>query len=228
MIVAVGEGYRPSIPVSTETALAIVVSLFVLQVVAVVVYFSQSSTRLLAIRYTVYPIVWITIGAWVFVRRPRVPTSTSRRFGAAIVAVGYFLLLSNLGGLLQLSSTPASIRLAMLSPGWGPALFYSNEWIQLSVIPFEVVGYAALAALVYTVVLLGTKSAFAGVFGLATCVGCIWPLGAATVAALGGTLSPLGATAPGYAYDLSTVLFVGTTGVLYWAAWRTVGGKYGE
>lgn len=225
---ATGEGYRPSIPMSTDRALAIVTAVFVLQVVAVVVYVSLSGTRILAIRYTMYPLVWITIGAWVFVRRPQVSASTARRLGVAILAVGYFLLLSALGGLLQLSSTASSPRLAMLSPGWGPALFYSNGLIQVSVIPFEVVGYAALAALLYTVVLSGTKTAFAGVFGLATCVGCIWPLGAAAVAAFGGTVSPLGATAPGLAYDLSTLLFIGTAGVLYWAAWRTTGGGLGR
>jgi hypothetical protein len=40
------------------------------------------------------------------------------------------------------------------------------------------------------------------------------------VAALGGVGSPLATAIPGIAYDLSTVLFVATAGVLYWSARR--------
>jgi len=91
----------------------------------------------------------------------------------------------------------------------------------VTVLPFEVVGYLALAALVYTVALAGARAAVAGLLGVATCVGCLWPVGAALAAALGGVGSPLATAVPRVAYDLSTALFVVTAGVLHWSARRT-------
>lgn len=211
---------RSTLPVGRSTAVRAVGTLLALELLAVFVYLRVTGTSILAPRYTLYPFVWINVGAWVVLRRPTVAASQRRRVAAGAVAVGYFAVLAVAGGLVGLGGMDMPARIAWLSPGWGPAVMYTNTVVDISIIPFEVIGYAALAVLVYTVVLAGARSALAGVLGVATCVGCAWPFGAALVAALGGVGSPLTTTVPGVAYDLSTVLFVVTAGVLHLAARR--------
>lgn len=176
---------------------------------------------MLAPRYTLYPFVWINVAAWVLLRRPTVAAPTRRRLAAGGLAVAYFIVLAVAGGLVGRGGMEMPARIAWLSPGWGPALLYTNGWVDVTVLPFEVVGYLALAALVYTVALAGARAAVAGLLGVATCVGCLWPVGAALAAALGGVGSPLATAVPRVAYDLSTALFVVTAGVLHWSARRT-------
>lgn len=217
-------GARRPLPASRRTAAGAVGALLTVELVAVAAYLRITNTGVVAPRYTLYPFVWINVAAWVLLRRPRLGASTRRRLAAGGLATGYFLVLVYAGGLVghghAHDATGPSLEVAWLSPGWGPALLYSGGLIDATVIPFEVIGYVALAALVYTVVLAGARSALAGVLGVAACVGCVWPVGAAVAAALGGVASPLATAVPGLAYDLSTALFVGTAGVLHWAARR--------
>lgn len=213
---------RPRLPTTRRTAAGTVGALLVVECLAVLAYLRVTGTGVLAPRYTLYPFVWINVAAWVLLRRPRVAAPTRRRVTAGAIAVAYFLLLAYAGGLVGHGHPGVELptRIAWLSPGWGPALLYSGSLLDVTVIPFEVAGYAALAVLVYTVVLASARSALAGLLGVATCVGCVWPAGAALVAALGGVGSPLAAAIPGIAYDLSTVLFVATAAVLHWSARR--------
>ncbi|QLD86113.1 hypothetical protein HWV23_10370 [Natronomonas halophila] len=214
---------RPSsvtVPVARRTAVRAVGTLLAVELLAVALYLRVTNTGVLAPRYTLYPFVWINVGVWVLLRRPAVAAARRRRLLAGAVAVAYFLLLAVAGGLLGGGGMSMPARIAWLSPGWGPALLYTGDWVSLTVIPFEVVGYAVLATLVYTVVLAGARSALAGLLGVATCVGCLWPFGAALLAVLGGVGSPLATAVPGVAYDLSTALFLLTVGMLYWAAGR--------
>lgn len=214
---------RPSaatVPVGRRTAVRAVGTLLAVELLAVALYLRITGTGVLAPRYTLYPFVWINVGVWVLLRRPTIPADRSRRLVAGAVAAVYFLVLAVAGGLVAPGGMAMPARIAWLSPGWGPALMYTGNWIDLAVLPFEVVGYATLAVLVYTVVLAGARSAMAGLLGLATCVGCLWPFGAALLATLGGVGSPLATAVPGIAYDLSTALFLVTVGILYWAAQR--------
>lgn len=211
----------PTPPVESSTALGVVGGLLVLELAAVAAYLRATGTDVLAPRFTLYPFVWVNVAAWVLLRRPTVSASRRRRLAAGALAVGYLLVLAVAGGVVRASAMAMPLEVTWLSPGWGPLVTYAGGWVHLSVVPFEVVGYVALAALVYTVVLAGSRHAFAGVLGVATCVGCVWPVGAAVVAALGGVGSPLASAVPGVAYDLSTVLFLLTAGVLHWAARRT-------
>lgn len=208
-------------PLRRRTAASVVGGLLAIELLAVAVYLRASGTELLTVRYTLYPFVWVNVAAWVLLRRPTISAPRRRRLAASAVAVWYFLVLAVAGGLVRAGAMEMPLEVTWLSPGWGPLVTYSNELVHLSVVPFEVVGYVALAVLVYTVVLAGAKSAVAGLLGVATCVGCVWPVGAALVAALGGLGSPLVAAVPGVAYDLSTALFLLTAGALYWAAHRT-------
>jgi hypothetical protein len=210
----------PELPVARSTAVSAVGVLLVVELVAVFAYLRITRTGVLEPRYTLYPFVWINVGAWVLLRRPTIPADRRRRLAAGAVAAVYFLVLAVAGGLVGPGGMEMPARIVWLSPGWGPTLLYTNGWIDLAVLPFEVVGYATLAVLVYTVVLAGARSAVAGLLGLATCVGCLWPFGAALLAALGGVGSPLATAVPGVAYDLSTALFLVTVGVLYWSARR--------
>lgn len=212
-----------AVPTTRRTAAGAIGALLVVELLAVAVYLRVTDTGVLAPRYTLYPFVWINVAAWVLLRRPRVTASTGRRVAAAGLSVQYFLLLAYAGGLLGVGGPglDPGVRVAWLSPGWGPVLIYAGDAVTVSLVPFETVGYAALAVLVYTVLLTGARSAFASVLGLAACVGCLWPLGAAALAAIGGLASPLATVVPGLAYDVSTALFVLTAGVLHWAARRT-------
>lgn len=208
-------------PLGRRTAASAVGALLVVEVAALAVYLRVTGTELLAVRYALYPFAWADVAAWVLLRRPTVEASRRRRTVAGAVAVGYFLVLAVAGGLLRPAAVAMPLEVTWLPPGWGPLVTYAAGGVRLAVVPFEVVGYVALAALVYTVVLAGARSALAGVLGVATCVGCVWPVGAAALAAVGGVGSPLAAAVPGVAYDLSTALFVLTAAALNWAAHRT-------
>lgn len=212
-----------AVPATRRTAAGAVGALLAVELAAVAAYLHATNTGVLAPRYTLYPFVWINLAAWVLLRRRTVAATARRRLAAGALAAGYFLVLAYAGGLLghaHGAATPSG-RVMWLSPGWGPMLVYSGPVLEVTVVPFEVVGYAALAVLVYTVLLAGARSALAGVLGVATCVGCLWPVGAALAAALGVAASPLATAVPGLAYDLSTLLFVVTAGVLHVAARRS-------
>lgn len=221
MATAVDRPAGPSLPVDRSAAISAVSALLVVELGLLGAYLHLTDTAVLALRYTLYPFVWINVGAWVLLRRPTVSASSRRRLAAGALALGYFLLLAVAGGLIRQGGMSMSPSVVWLSPGWGPALFYTTEFVHLAVLPFEAVGYAALAVLVYTLVLAGSRTALAGLLGVATCVGCLWPLGAALAAMLVGVGSPVAATAPGVAYDVSTLLFVVTAGALYWTSRRT-------
>jgi hypothetical protein len=113
-------------------------------------------------------------------------------------------------------------------PGWGPVLLVDAP-VTLALVPYETVGYVALAALVYVGVARAAAGVVSGLVGLVTCVSCVGPVLAAVVSGLlggtstaiaGGTSAAiLGATTGAYAYDLSTGLFVATVAAL----WLTLG-----
>jgi len=218
---AVDRSVGPSLPLGRSATVSAVSALLVVELAILGAYLHVTDTAIVALRYTLYPFVWINVGAWVLLRRPTVSASSRRRLAAGTLALGYFLVLAVAGGLIRHGGMSMPPSVVWLSPGWGPALFYTTEFVHLAVLPFEVVGYAALAVLVYTLVLSGSRTALAGLLGVATCVGCLWPVGAAFAAILVGVGSPLASTVPGVAYDLSTLLFVVTAGALYWASRRT-------
>lgn len=185
------------------------------------------------------PLVWITVGAWALVRTNVPAASQRQRTIGVAVAAAYFGLLGYFGGVWGpgVNSIPVGIDFAVLSapPGWAPRLFVNLpvdginvlslqipfQGVRINLIPWQVVGYVALAYLVYAAVVDAAGSAISGVLGLLSCISCTWPV-IATIATsvLGGT----GAIA-GVVYDqsylLSTVVFVVTVGLLYWRpGWR--------
>lgn len=188
------------------------------QFVAVALYYSFTSLRLTEPRYVVYGLLWINLGLLaVRGRRPprEVPFRTRRR--ALGVASAYFGLLAVTGGMIGTGVENAGgLRVAWLTPGWGPALLYAGESVSMVLMPAYLVGYASLAYLVYAALLETTQSAVGGVLGLLSCVSCTWPVLAAVGATLVGGAGFLSTSAMQLSYDLSTAVFLLTVALLYW------------
>lgn len=188
------------------------------QLVGVALYYSFTSLRLTEPRYVVYGLLWINVSVLV-VRRTRppsdVPFRTRRRVLA--VATAYFGLLAVTGGLVGTGiESEGGLRLAWLTPGWGPALTYAGTTVSLVLMPAYVVGYAALSYLVYVALLETTRSAVGGVLGLLSCVSCTWPVVVSIGSTLLGSAGFLAATPTALSYDLSTAVFLVTVALLYW------------
>ena len=188
-----------------------------LELIVVLVYVILSEAHFTAIRYLVYPWVWINVGAWAVLRTRPKPSSTKNRRLAIGVAIGYFALLAYVGGIVGVGGFGTGFRIAWLPPGWGPTLIYGGESLQLVLVPFKLLGYLALTYLVYATILDAAGSAFAGLIGLLSCVSCTIPvLATLLTGVLGGTV---GFAASGFyalSYDLSTVVYVLSIGLLYW------------
>lgn len=197
---------------------AMVLSLEIGVLLAYLLLVQPAYTSLLEMRRLGYPFVWINVGLWAIWRTDPAPTTTRRRYLAGALAVGYFAVLAYAGGLATLSG-PMSFgpRLATsLPPGYSPTLLYAGPLVHLTVFPYKLVGYLALTYLVYATVIDAAGSAVSGVLGLLSCVSCTWPVVASIATGVFGGASAVAAASMGYAYGISTVVFVVTVGLLYW------------
>lgn len=188
------------------------------------IYLSLADVTPTALRYYAYPFVWINVAVWAVVRTTRAPAGTRQRRIAGALAVGYFAVLAYAGGLvgtghaLHGHTHAMGFRLIVESvpPGWGPALLYNGAWVKLTLLPFKVVGYVALAYLVYATVIDAAGSALGGLLGLLSCVSCTWPVLASVVSGLLGSTTAIAGAIYAGSYDLSTAVFVLTVALLYW------------
>lgn len=195
------------------------------QLLLMAIYHVLSPNDIAGLTPVVVPVVWITVGLWAIVRTDPPPASQRRQTVALAVATAYFGLLGYFGGVwgAGIVDYPTSVRLATTSlpPGWAPALLANTPWIRLSVLPFQLVGYVALAYLVYATVLEAAGSAISGVLGLLSCVSCTWPVIASIVTGVVGGSAALAGVVYAQSYLLSTAVFVATVGLLYWRpGWR--------
>lgn len=205
------------------TALAIAAVLFV-EGLAILMYLLFANARITDPLILVYPFVWVNVGLGAILATTPPPTSTRRRRGALVVGIGYFLALGIAGGLVSPGhafhghSHGSGFRIAMttLPPGWAPTVLYAGDLVNLSLIPFKVIGYIALAYLVYVTVLETAGSAFAGIVGLFSCVSCTWPILGMVVTGVFGSTSALAVAATNQPYGLSTLVFLSAVGLLYW------------
>ncbi|MBP1987312.1 DUF7546 family protein [Halolamina salifodinae] len=172
-------------------------------------------------RFALYGLLWINAALWVFFRTdvPAAGRSTKRR--AAAVAVGYFALLAYTGGLVaggipESFDYVAGFSVLWLPPGWGPALIFKSEFVRLILMPARVVGYLALAYLIYVTVIDAAGSAAPGLLGLFSCLSCSWPIVASIGTAVFGGGSFVAVATTTYAYDVSTVVFLVTVALLSW------------
>ena len=192
-------------------------ALIAVELCLLVGYYAVSSQSVLSPRYVLYPFVWINsaVLALLVVDWPRV--RGFRRLVATTVAVAYFLVLTWLDGSVASGMGTGTLRVVSLPPGWGPALLYDGV-VRLSLFPFKLVGYAALAALVYALVADTTgRTALGGALGLFTCVSCTLPIAAAALSGVvGGTVGLTAVATASLSYDLSTLAYVVSVGLLTW------------
>jgi len=191
------------------------------EAILVVTYLLVSDTRLLdlaALRLYGYPFVWINVSLWALVR-VGLPTATGRRrVLAGTIALGYFLLLAVLGGLVSLAGSPGldlSISTLTIPPGWGPAVTVDAAGLLVTILPFKLVGFLTLSYLVYAMV-LEAAGLLPAVLGLFSCVSCVWAALVVPAAGAVGGSAILGGIVFAGGYDLSTAVFVLAVLLLVW------------
>ncbi|MBP1987048.1 DUF7546 family protein [Halolamina salifodinae] len=166
------------------------------------------------------PFVWVTVAA-VAVRHARRPAGSRRvRWLAAGVGVAYALGLAWLmGGISPTTGATSGVDVALLPPGWGPALRYRGAELSLTLLPYRLVGVATLGYLlslsVRDVAESGLSAGLGGLFALGSCAGCALPLVAAVGGALGGAGLGLGAapTIGGGTYLVGTAAYLLAVGL---------------
>ena len=163
------------------------------------------------------PFVWINLSLLVFAFVRPAPDA-GRRWPAAVVAGGYFAVLAVAGGLLVWSEAGGVGLRATIQgvPGWIPLIVGVAGPLSVVLVPFKVVGYVALAYLVYVTVRDASGAVVGGVLGLLSCVSCTFPVIAALVSGFAGGAGAAAAAAYSNSYLLSTVVFAVTVGLLVW------------
>ncbi|MFB6135597.1 MAG: hypothetical protein ABEJ04_02460 [Halobacteriaceae archaeon] len=167
-------------------------------------------------RYLLYPFVWINASAWALLHASPAPGSRRHRLLAGGVAAGYLLAMLAVAGFVGPGSEAMTgWRIVAAPPGWGPMVAYQGAFLRLYLVPFQVLGYATLAYLLYAVALDATRGVVSGALGLVSCVGCTWTVVAPLLAGTVGGVSALGATVYALSYDLTTGVFLATVALLY-------------
>jgi len=203
----------------TSGPIVAAVALVGAEVLAVVVYLLVAPVTPTAPLYYAVPFVWLNGGLWAVVRVDPPAVTGGRRVVAGALALGYLAVLGYVGGLWTASTGPEATGLRVawsLPPGWGPAVVYGGKHAVLTVLPFKLGGYAALAYLVYATVLDATGSVAAGVLGLFSCVSCTLPIVAGVVSGAVGGAGVLVSAALAQSYPLSTAVYLVTVALLVW------------
>lgn len=182
----------------------------------VLFYFAVSSAEPADLVFLAYPFVWINVAALGVAAVDLPAASRKRRWAAYAVGVAYFLVLGGVGGLYLFHGANLGARVSWLSPGWGPALLYSGESLTVSLLPFKVIGYAALAYLVVATILDAARTGVAGLLGLFACVSCTWPVAATVLTGAFGSASVAASVATDQPYALSTFVYVSSVALLAW------------
>lgn len=204
----------------TRRRLRFWLAVVVLELFLLVAYFAFTTAEPTGeTRYLLYPFLWINAGVWGIRRVNPNPGSSRHRAVGFGIASGYLLLVLYLPGTIGLGApgTPVDLRVAMHAPGWGPIVAVTSPWIRLYLVPFEVIGYVSLSYLVYANAVAVTRRTVSGALGLVTCVGCTVPVLTPFVGALGGPAAGLTTTAYTWSYDIGTVIFLLTVGLLTWS-----------
>jgi hypothetical protein len=182
-----------------RSAVALVVLAVLAELALVAGYLGATAAEATSVRYLLYPFVWLNLAvAAVFAVRPPV-ASRRLRWGVALVAGAYLLVLAYFGGVLELAHVGHShghgasglTVFTSLPPGWGPTVVYDHALFSLTMVPYQFVGYLALTYL------------------------CSWPVFASLLTGvLGG--SAVASTVYTFSVDLSTAAFVVAVALLVW------------
>ncbi|MFB6304487.1 MAG: hypothetical protein ABEH47_04925 [Haloferacaceae archaeon] len=187
------------------------------ELLLVLTYLAVTSASITEPRYVVYPFVWINVGLLAVSRTTLADRSRRVRVVALAVAGAYLLALLAVAGLVRFGvvspvAPGTGLRVSWVVPGWGPVVVYRSAAVQLVLVPFELVGYAAVAYLLYARLLDAVAGVLSGLLGLVSCVGCTFSL-LTPVAGVAG----FGAAVVSLSWDLSTLVFLLTVALLYWA-----------
>jgi hypothetical protein len=206
-----------------RSAVALVVLAVLAELALVAGYLGATAAEATSVRYLLYPFVWLNLAvAAVFAVRPPV-ASRRLRWGVALVAGAYLLVLAYFGGVLELAHVGHShghgasglTVFTSLPPGWGPTVVYDHALFSLTMVPYQFVGYLALTYLVYVALLDTATAAVSGAVGLLSCASCSWPVFASLLTGvLGG--SAVASTVYTFSVDLSTAAFVVAVALLVW------------
>jgi hypothetical protein len=197
--------------------------LVLMEAVSVLLFVSQPQIAVRDPLVFVYPFVWINAGLWagLAVSPPEAAEPHQRR-GAALLVAAYALVLAYAAGMLAAGGAPptvdgvVSVTAVNVPPGWGPYVSLYGPGFSVQLMPYQVVGYAALLYLVYVSLLdVATSAAGAGL-GLLTCVSCSWPVLASVVSGVVGSTAALTQVVYTNAYGLATVAYLLTLLVLVW------------
>ncbi|SEO96394.1 hypothetical protein SAMN04487948_10925 [Halogranum amylolyticum] len=206
------------------------------ELLVVLLYLAFIPVRIQSWRFIAYGFLWINVGLYAVAKTDPAPTDPRTRRIALLVAGGYFLLLAVAGGILGPShSSPlaalitdghthshtanaagASFDVRLLVPGWGPSFVYQGGWFLVILMPYKVVGYVALAYLIYATVIDAVTASLSGALGLLSCISCAWPVLGSLVTSVFGSGSAVAVAATTWPYDISTVAFLGAVGLLMW------------
>lgn len=217
------ESVRGVIDRPSPEALVVVGLILFAQLALLGLYLSTVGPDLMA--FHLYPIVWITVSAWVLWHARPAPASRDRHLLAGGIAILYFLLLAWLGGLFSIetflntadAAFAGGLRVeASVPPGYAPTLFYVGSNVTIALIPYLFIGYVTLAYLVYVTILDAWAASAPGLLGIFGCIGCSWPIFAALFAGAGGAMGSITAAVYANAYPISTVAFLIAVTLLYW------------
>lgn len=181
--------------------------------------------------FVLVPWIWINVSMWVFYRIDVSTISGNDRLVPGLIAGGYFAILLLVSGTVGLGTTfsesvpQTNLRLVLFEvpPGWTPTLIYAGEYIRLALRPPLLVGYAAIAYLLYATVARAGRGVIGGIVGLFSCVGCMVPVVVSIIGAVtGGTAGYLqpGNVAAISGYEVSTTVFLATI-VILWLGYRS-------
>jgi hypothetical protein len=221
---AVSRGLDAVRRTATRPATALVAAVVLAELALVAGYLGLTGASASSVRYLLYPFVWIDLALWA-VFTVDAPSTASRlaRRAALGVAGAYLLVLAVAGGVVDVAALAGHTHatgvdlsvFTALPPGWGPTVVFETPAVTVRLVPYQVVGYAALAYLTYAAVVDAAASALSGAVGLLSCASCSWPVFASLLAAvLGG--EAVASRLYAYSLDLSTVAFVVAVLLLAW------------
>ncbi|MEF8840019.1 MAG: hypothetical protein V5A62_00130 [Haloarculaceae archaeon] len=218
-------GLRPHLPDRRVWS-----TLLALEALWVTGHFVLTPATVTDLRYVLYPFVWINAGLYAVWRVRPGPAGDGLRRLADFAGAGYFLALAWLSGLLAVYGPDHAHdhlhgwQVTVATPGWGPRIAYVGSWLHAYFVPYRVVGYLALAYLLAVAVRDLSARTATGVLGVATCLGCSFPLLLSLAGSVGLGGSAGLATVSAVSLDLSTAAFLLAVAVLV----RRPGGDGGD
>jgi hypothetical protein len=218
-------GFRPRLPDRR-----VWVGVLAIEALWVASHFALTPATVTDVRYVLYPFVWINAGLYAVWRVRPAPANDGLRRLSDFVGAGYFLALAWLSGLIALYGPDHAHahlhgwQVTMAVPGWGPRIAYVGSWFHVYFVPYRVVGYLALAYLLAAAVRELSARTLTGALGVATCIGCSFPLLLSLAGGVGLGAGAGLATVSALSLDLSTAAFLLAIGVLVWGSGDESGG----